>query len=83
MQSLYVEGGSTTLGTNAFNAITNINSLSIYVPDTRYDYYIAADGWKDWKDNIKQMTASGTTFEFQGLKYIVTDETAKTAKLVG
>lgn len=83
LQSLYVEGGSTTLGTNAFNAITNINSLSIYVPDTRYEYYITADGWKDYKDNIKQMTASGTTFEFQGLKYIVTDETTKTAKLVG
>ena len=83
LQSLYVEGGSTSLGSKAFNAITNLNSLNIYVPDTRYDYYIAADGWKDWKDNIKQMTASGTTFEFQGLKYIVTDETAKTAKLVG
>ena len=83
--SLYVEGGSTSLGEKAFYAIPDFTTSPsrIYVPDNRLEYYQTASGWKTYVDNIRAMSESSKTFEYSNLKFEITDNAAKTVKLVG
>lgn len=83
--SLYVEGGSTTLGKDAFTAVPDFETSSsrIYVPDNRLEYYQTASGWNTYVDNIRAMSESSKTFEYSNLKFEITDNNAKTVKLVG
>ena len=82
LKTVHVEAGDATIGADAFKAIVPFETV-IYVPDNRYEYYTTQKGWSTYADNIKPASQSGKTFTFNNLDYLITDETAKTVKLVG